>query len=151
LLKLKTIYPELKARSLNNKFRQTISFDFILKNYLPTDKEYLFFIPKQQILQRQTILQELGRVILYLKKQGVNEAETKSIISKRIMYIIENKINTNQALKILQELRESKSKRGCKIDNSLKAIISTINNQRFNEEEFKVFNSRLIEILNSYK
>lgn len=151
MLKLSNIYPELGDRSLNNKHRETIAFEFILKNYKPTDKEYLFFIPEIQVLKRVTILHELGRFILYLYKVGVDNTEAINIVSKHVIYIVDNKINTTGAVKILQELRGVKGKRGDKIEGAVKSVITTINNQRLSEQELPVFIERITEILKKYK
>jgi hypothetical protein len=151
LLKLSNIYPELGDRALNNKSQETIAFKFILKNYKPTDKEYLFFIPEIQVLKRVTILQELGRFISYLDKVGVDSTQAVNIVSKEVIYIVDNKINTTEAVKILQEVRGAKGKRGDKIEGAVKSVITTINNQRLNEEELPIFIKRIIEILKEHK
>lgn len=153
MLKLSNIYPELGDRALNNKSQLTIAFKFILKNYKPTDKEYLLFIPEISILKRLTILQELGRFISYLDKLGVDidSSQAVNIVSKQVQYIVDNKINTTKAVKILQEARGVKGKRGNKIDGAVKNVITTINNQRLNEEELPIFVKCIIEILKDYK
>lgn len=151
MLKLSNIYPELGARALNNKSRQNISFKFILDNYKPSDKEYLFFIPEIQVLKRETILQELGRLILYLDKVGVDNTQAVKIVSKEIIYIVDNKINTTEAVKQLQEIRGVRGKRGNKIEGALKSVVTIINNQRLNKDERPIFIERIIDILKEYK
>jgi len=151
LLKLSNIYPELGDRSLNNKRHQSIGFGFILKNYNPTDKEYLFFIPKKQVLKRVTILQELGRFVSYLEKVGVDNTRAVKIASEQILNIVENRINTTEAVKILQEVRGVKGKRGNKVDGAVNSVLTTINNQRLSKDELPIFIDRIISVLTKYK
>lgn len=147
MLKLSNIYPELGNRALNNKKNELIAFNFIIENYKNTDKEYLFFIPKNEVLKRITILNELGRYILYLYKTGINNEKILNIVSKQIIYIIDNKINTTQAVKMLQGLRGVRGKRCDKIEGLVNSVITTINNHRLNNEELSIFIKRITEIL----
>ena len=137
--------PELTQRSVDNRIHMNLGYGFVKNNFSPEDAVYEFFDLDTK-LRRKTILQEVGRLWVYLNKWADDNELIKEAMIHNLQFIVSNKITTQKAIKFLRENRGA-VRRVDKLTGATMNIYTAINNQALTEEELVIVMQRVNDLI----